>query len=137
MEKKESDYLELIKNLKIKNLRITSLNAWIAEDFSPPAEIRTKDKAELITGEGNGFKVLHLYQIRGKKEGEKEVKFKIDVTFEITYESNLQITPEEFEIFRKANLYLHTWPYLRELVQEVTLKMGLPPLILSPYLIKP
>lgn len=60
----------------------------------------------------------------------EEVLMAIECTFQLEYRSAFPFTDEFFQAFADAALLLQVVPYVREFVQAMTLRMGIPPLTL-------
>ncbi len=62
----------------------------------------------------------------------KQPIFQIVSVFLLEYQlaDGFRPTPEELKAFVSANGLFHCWPYWRELVQNTTTRMGLPPVTL-------
>ena len=56
-----------------------------------------------------------------------------ELTMEGVYQSSVPMTDSIFEVFQNTNLPLNLWPYLREMVHTVSMRMGLPSLVLPVY----
>ncbi|MFH1825042.1 MAG: hypothetical protein ABH873_07460 [Candidatus Firestonebacteria bacterium] len=134
--KEITKYKKFIETLTIQSLRILSLDVSVEENFHPPAVIIKEEKKRFEKIDNKTFKVYHEYNINGKKQKDEKIKLKIRVVYLITYHSEVSISEKFFSLLGNSSLYLHTWPYLRELVQEITTRMGLPPLILKPMFVK-
>ncbi len=129
-------YKNFIDGLKLLNIRILSSGTSVDEKFLPPANLELNQRKKYIKTEGNIFKVIHEYTLKGIKNGEANPGFKIKVKYQIIYKSDIPITDDIFKIFSQTNLLLHTWPYFRQFVHEMTNRMGLPPLVLDVLKIK-
>ena len=76
------------------------------------------------------FKIeFRLDQRKTKKEKPKNI-FKLEAIYEVDYEVQKPMDESVFEIFMTNNIPLNIHPYIRHLVQDSMLKVGLPPLIL-------
>jgi preprotein translocase subunit SecB len=79
--------------------------------------------------------VRSKFQTFAQKEEEtdlKKVPVRIQGEYELEYsiESFDQIKPENIKAFGSMNGIYNAWPYWREFVQSMTVRMGLPPLTL-------
>ena len=83
----------------------------------------------------NKLKVAHRYYIKARGPEQKDVALRINVTFCLTFQTKETIEKDFIDIFRKINLPLNSWPYLREFVQNMTQRMNIPPLTL-PFFLK-
>jgi len=70
-----------------------------------------------------------------EKQNEKEPSLHIEAVFVLVYKiANLEgLKDENFKAFAHANGVYNAWPYWREFVQNVTSRMGLPPLIIPVF----
>jgi preprotein translocase subunit SecB len=59
----------------------------------------------------------------------------VECTFEVSYQLRPDFTPtaEQVKAFKDGNAIFNCWPYCRQYVQDMILRMGYPPLIL-PFL---
>ncbi|TKJ41336.1 hypothetical protein CEE36_08450 [candidate division TA06 bacterium B3_TA06] len=129
-------YNELIKTLQLETVRLHTGKAAFVAKFPPsPGEdlpLSLERSAEYKPTE-KGFTVRHTYKL-GVVKGESGKHYaRIECSFIVEYRSEKPMTDELFEIFEKVNLPLNTWPYFREFVQNSTVRMGLPPLVLPVF----
>lgn len=70
--------------------------------------------------------------IRDESVNNPESSVRVNAEFSLTYSypTDLAPTSTELESFAETNAVLNAWPYLRELVQNVSSRMGLPPVTL-------
>lgn len=68
-------------------------------------------------------------------ESQEEGVTFLGVTFEIQYDMVSEERPSDEIISKLFNMHipLHVWPYVRELISSMTLRAGLPPLMLPLY----
>ncbi len=123
-------YNEFISGLNLIGIKLIYSKAEIKEDFSPPAQIYIDQKKSYKKLDDNRFIVKHEYKLTGKKKDSEE-GISIDVIYYITYKSKIPMTKKIFSVFSEISLPMHTWPYFRQFVHEMTVRMGLPPLILD------
>lgn len=124
-------YNKFIDGLNLLEIKLIYSEAKIEEDFFPPAEVETEEKKSYKTLKEGKFVVTHEYKLKGRENGKKEAGFYINVIYKVIYQSKTSITKKIFGVFSEISLPLHTWPYFRQFVQEMTSKMGLPPLTLG------
>lgn len=73
----------------------------------------------------------------------KDVLFQIECTIELKYimtldeeellSKDLESFRDELEIFAGKNVPINAWPYARELISNISTKMGFPPLIIPVF----
>jgi len=125
------EYENFIKNLSLKELKLTSVSASVQDDFSPPANLRIKDTPEYEEIGEKQILVSIKYHLEAIKQGAKSPGLIIDAHYTLLYTTEIPMTREFFEIFKQSSLRLQTWPYFRQIVHQITLEMHLPPLILD------
>ena len=122
-------YEKFINSLELKDLKLVELHVKLEEWFKPPAEIKIEEKARYEKEEEKEFRVFQEYRLQGLKDGKAGME--IDAVYLVSYASEVPIDDGIFKIFSTTGLLLHTWPYFRELVNSMTLRMHLPPLVLD------
>ncbi len=128
--KKSTDISDFIKGLTLKKFYISSIAASREENFNPPAKIKIENEKDFEETE-NGNIAMHVhYLLSAVEKTKKEPGFTISVTYILVYRSEAKITKTIFKKFSKS-LDVETWPYFRNLVNELTMRMGLPPLVLD------
>jgi len=135
-EETRQAYNELIANIQLRDIRLHTGRVSFAAKFpdTPGPELRfaMEDAAEYKIYDW-GFRARHRYDLTIKQGESEKVYVKISCTFVTDYRSEQPITDELFDIFKKVNLPLNTWPYFREFVQSSTVRIGLPPLVLPVF----
>jgi preprotein translocase subunit SecB len=122
--------------LNLKNIYL--LEAKIESDpttRSPKgAKLDHKYGSEIISEENNNFDVkCNFLIIANRKEVPDINLLKIEASFvlEYYYEDNLRLKHEDIVNFVKIYPLYMAWPYWRELVQNLTSRMGFPALTIS------
>ena len=130
------DYNDFVKQIEVDDLRIVSaqVNLLDYSYFPSSAEVKWRMRASYEKAEEQ-FSVSHRYNVTILDKETNEDKAKISVTFLVAYSSKTPINDDFFRIFKARNLPLNTWPYLREFVHNVTMRMGWPPFIAPTYVV--
>jgi len=134
MKKEKIDpkvYNEFILGLSLTSIKLLCSESKVEKNFNLPAKIKTTESKNFKNLEGGFFTVTHKYELQGTEEGKKKAGFHIKTIYELNYQSKHKMTKKIFEVFSEISLPLHTWPYFRQFVQEMTLRMALPPLTLN------
>lgn len=131
------EYSDFVKQIDIDDIRIISAQVNMLDYSYSPSSIRVKwrVKASYEKVDEGGFKVFNRYNVTLFDEETKENKAKISVTFLVIYSSKIPIDDELFNKFAIRNLPLNTWPYFREFVHNITVRMGWSPLIAPTYVV--
>ncbi len=128
-------YENFINGLTLKEIKIVSCSAEVKENFSTPANLKLTEHTKYVKKSGRFIAYIE-YKLEGIKKGEKKKGFEVKVEYKVSYDTEIPITNEIFKIFSQTSLRLHTWPYFREIVNEMTIRMGLPPLVLDVLKVK-
>lgn len=95
--------------------------------------------AELLEDEENNLLFFVLYHL-GIRETEPtaddnppDVLLLVEATFTLSYQlkSRDDILTDDLSVFAKINALHNVWPYWREFVQNITMRMGIPPVTLK------
>jgi len=130
-----AEYARLLKNIEINDIVLLELEAKrYPARVEKNMAFRIKHEPEFIKENGNEFDIMDLYTITAKS-GQKNI-FKIKIKWLLNFSSEVEVTEEFFNIYAERSLILNTYPYVREMVQSITSRMDVPPLIMSLYKIK-
>lgn len=126
------DYKRILEGLELISISMKDCKAFINTDLIQPPElsIQIEDKASFKLKDQGVVHIFHNYKIEAKKQGSKSKFLSIEVTFLVKILSKKEFTNDFFDIYKDVSLRLNTWPYLREFVNQITLRMNIPPLIL-------
>ncbi|MCA1035712.1 protein-export chaperone SecB [Bacillus infantis] len=132
MDLDSNKYQELINNIEIQNVKLKDLSVRSSYNNESQKNIEISAKHEVISFKRDGD--LLLVQTRFEIEGfsESQCVFSIGFILELVYYLENRFTFEEqyIDLFTKNNVPVNAWPYARELVSSITLRMGLSALIL-------
>lgn len=131
---KIKEYKAFVTQIEITDIRLVSAKIDLLDYsyFPSPAQVKWRATASYEKKEEE-FNVSHRYNLRILDEETSETKARISVTFCVTYSSKIPISDDLFEEFKMRNLPLNTWPYFREFVHSITMRMGWPPFIAPTY----
>ena len=127
------EYRKFINKLSLLRIELINVDFKRDESFELPAKVSTKDDSKYKTlDEKQGlYTVLNHHKLIATSKGKEKPGLKIDVTFKFTYQSSVPLTDEIFKVFSKQSLVVHSWPYFRQFVQDLSSRAGLPPLVLD------
>jgi len=126
-------YNEFIRGLELETLYLEKLKVeFLSPDTSNESglEIKLEDRKRKVIQADNKLKILHRYTITINHEGKDDIYFKFDCTFAVVYQTVCDMSAAIWEVFKSRNLYVVTWPYLRELFHNTLYRFNLPPLTL-------
>ena len=127
-----AEYKRDLKNIRLERLFFVEFNSKLNIDElseSDSISMDSKNSVQVLeNNEDNSFAIIDKYIFTGtsKKKQVLEISMKIMAVFE--YEKEL--SNDFFKKFENNVLKLITYPYVRQAVQDITQKMGLPPLVL-------
>ena len=124
-------YRQFIKGVELKDLKMVFTQASVKETFKPPANINIKVGAKYKKLKNQKIKILQKYMIECTRKGKNKPGFTVEIHYNILYSTKIPITDEIFQIFSQTSVRLHTWPYFRQFVHQMTMLMNLPPLVLD------
>jgi preprotein translocase subunit SecB len=125
------EYRNFIKGLTLNEIKMTFLKATVDKNFGPPADLFIKDKATFESSGDNTIEVSQKYTLEGTKKGAEKAGFTIEIHYLLKYTLKTPMKKAYFDIYKNSSLRLHTWPYFRQCVHQMTLNMHLPPLVLD------
>lgn len=125
------DYRAMLKQVQLEEIALEECSAKVRRDrLDKSVGIVVKDKISSELQGENIVRIEHSYELVASPGAKKDFALKIVCVFRLRYSSKVALTEDFLEIFRKRNVSLNTWPYLRELVQGITQRMNIPPLTL-------
>ncbi|MBE1556431.1 protein-export chaperone SecB [Sporosarcina limicola] len=137
MELNSKKYQDLINDIDIdeiilRNLAVNNPSELLQENI----QISTEHSISDYRREGDLFKVLTEFVVNGT--GSSQDIFSIHFTLEVVYKLDKQYNFENqyFDLFTQNNVPVNVWPFARELVSNLTMRMGLPPLLLPVLRVK-
>jgi preprotein translocase subunit SecB len=129
----------IIRAVQILDVRLIDLTAkTTVRSFADIGEaaIDTGRSVKVLRREPDNSFVVHVVMETKAVAGEKkETVFCARAGYEITYQLPQALNPAEDDLrdFAEINGVFNAWSYWRELVQSMTARMGLPPLVLPVF----
>lgn len=130
---------EVSKNLRIMNIHLAESNCRRDLSFKPKqahVDINIEIKAMNSTKDGL-LPFACRFLLTGTDTDQDKESFKLDITLVAVYskKSDYQPSKKEKEVFGLTNAVFNVWPYLREHVQSMMIKMNLTAFVLPPMTI--
>lgn len=124
-------YRALLGGVQIEEIGLTSCSAKFRRDkLGELLKISTKNSVRLLDRKERLFYLEHSYELVASSGPRKDFALKIECAYNLSYRADKELPEEFFQIFMKRNVPVNTWPYFREFVHNITIRMGLPPLTL-------
>ena len=129
------EYSNLLEKIEIEDIVLIELEAKrYPSNIENGMSFGVRHEPEFIKTEGNDFDIIDSYTITAKS-GKKNI-FRIRIKWLLNFTSEVEVNEEFFNIYAERSLILNTYPYVREIVQSITSKMDVPPLVMPLYKIK-
>ncbi len=128
-----AQYKEILSGLEIRQVYLASCKVDLnrkyldALDTSLKVDVTTKSSYENID---DRLDISTFYTLKafGKKKSESTIV--IQATYISCYTTSISITDDFFDIYKDLNIPLNIWPYFREFIQNMIVRMNCPPLTL-------
>ncbi len=118
-------------NVDLSEIRVFRLEASRGPMQKGPLEPQIHYESSGQRVAPNQLNVVCIYYFRVQCEGVEVVK--IDVGYLMMYELLGEVSEDDIKHFSAANGLYHSWPFLRQLLFDLTSKMGFPPLTLPVF----
>ena len=124
-------YRKILKGLKLENIYFMKGRFSLEkEELKPGSKVTIAEKASFEIKANNSVYIIHAYKLNVINIENKKRSVNIECSFHLKFLSEEEFPENFFEIFKKVNLPVHTWPFFREYVFNITAKMNIPPLTL-------
>lgn len=140
MKRDARAFSDLIRTVNIQSIRLLALNTQTAPTIPPfqsnDAQIRINWRHRVGEVEGTQF-IVHA-EIEASvvpSKDSKEAFFSLVAAYELVYavSSGFRASKTVLDAFAGTNGIFNVWPYWRELVQSVSVRMQLPPVLLPVF----
>ena len=138
MSKAVDGLRELIAEVEIEDVRL--VEAKVETKVRSPSNAgavdllvnRTAEISEHQEENGTFFVVATMRAQLVPEQAEEEPLVSIETRFELQYRlpKGFHVDPQTLTAFAETNGIYNAWPYWREFVQSMFVRMGLPPLVL-------
>lgn len=131
-------YREFLKGIEILNVRLDKLSVSRRGDLAGKGTVTVKCGSAVKDSPPGRLMVGFDTIVDGKtvpepgaSEKPKRI-FRISSSFVLTYAiPETGIPNEMLELFVERNVLVNVWPYVRELTHSLTMRMGIPPVVLD------
>jgi len=128
------EYRSILNGLELEELYFVKGKFSVnKDDLKPNSEIEIKDSASFKHEENNLVNITHIYKLNVLNQESKKTDLNIECTFFLQLSTSKKLTRKFFDIYKEINLPINTWPYFREFVNNITIRMNLPALTLPLY----
>lgn len=126
------EYRNILEALELDTLYLSELNTKFKEDFiSSNLRLGIEEKNTFVQ-EDSTLKVFYSFKLTASDETKTEPAIYIFVKYTVRYKilKEILITKEFIKVFSDITIGMLLWAYFRELVNNTTYRMGMPPLVL-------
>jgi preprotein translocase subunit SecB len=127
------EYFEMLKGVDLVDLYLAECAASVNKEkieLQRELSFSWKDDVSYEAGSPDLLRAKHHFELTAPGNSKKDFLVKISCTFVLRYSTQQELSEDFLEIFIERNVPLNTWPYFRELVQNMTQRMNIPPLTL-------
>ncbi|MEH7303220.1 protein-export chaperone SecB [Neobacillus drentensis] len=129
-------YNELIENISLESVQLFGLECKQFENSEPGlASVDVQLEMHTISREAENVIIPAEFKISAIVSETQAKVFEINFIYTLLYELPVDKTYDEeyLERFAKVNAPINIWPYARELVSNLTTRMGFPSLYIPLY----
>jgi hypothetical protein len=121
-------------NAEFREIRLLDCSATLAEGFEPAAgrlRLSLEFDSRVLEAPSGAARFAVRATVRGNPkdaDASQEVELlTVSCRYALEYTLRPSYTPsqEDLDAFKEGNAVFHCWPYFREMVQNVTMRMGL------------
>ena len=127
-------YADFVAGIDLQKIYVRGINAQLNEsvsvDKSQPMNVRLDQKAQFRIIEEGLYEIIQNWQLIAAAGDKRRPLLKLAFDFAVIIRSKKKLEQDIFEIYATNNLMLNTWPYVRELIHNITARMDLPPMTL-------
>ncbi len=125
-------YRDFLTHLDLDQIYIKSLTAVRHQNIKGKGTITIECGPKSHDIQENLLSVEFGTSISGKHYNTDEEVFSIEVTYEAVYTLEQEPSDSQFvKLFVNNNVFVHVWPFVRELANNLSYRMNLPPITLS------
>jgi len=127
----KSEYRKILSGLKLKDIYFLEGKFSLKrKELSPNLIVKISENASFEIISGTSVELIHNYKLGVTNKENRKKSINIECSICSVLLSKEKFSDEFFEIYKKINLPIHTWPFFREYVFNVTSRMNIPPLSL-------
>ena len=116
-----AQYNEFLDGLDLKGIKLVSGSMKLMRETPRDSRLRVETRSESThsSSEAGRIKVNHNYIVDVKTSDSEEPALVVTCEFALVYLTKAEMTDEIWHRFSETNLFLNTWPYMREFVHNM------------------
>ncbi|MCX8057524.1 MAG: hypothetical protein N3F03_07950 [Ignavibacteria bacterium] len=131
-------YQKILEGLELVSISLKDAKCYLNTDVKFPGElgvtISSDEKFKVISNDE--IQIVQKYSLDARKRNSKSRFLNVEATFLVKLKSKENFTEDFFNVYKEISLKLNTWPYFREFINNITLRMNIPPLTLPLFKVK-
>lgn len=133
------DYKKTLEGLELNSIILKEAKCYLNHEIKSPKElnisINSKEDFKIKEADEEVL-IFQKYTLDARQKNSKSRFIQIEVTFLVRLTSKEKFSEDFFNIYKEINLKLNTWPYFREFINNITMRMNVPPLTLPLFKVK-
>lgn len=139
--KKYSEFVRAVDIVDIYLLQFNGTKYWSKQSPPVAANVNVKFQPELQEAAAGGFKAKGSFVVTGAAIETKDAVFKLEFEIGLVYSApslneGFVQSPEGKQIldmFIQRNVPVNVWPYAREFISSMTVRMGFPAVVIGTF----
>ena len=122
-------YQSILKTIELNNISLYKISSLVEHKLLSENMVVSIEEDASYSYENKIMNVTNQYSLFAKNK-DNDVVFKIESTFLLNFSASVDIDDSFFDIYKQTSLPLNVWPYFRELVNNISSRMNIPPITL-------
>ena len=116
----KSEYRKVLSGLELKDIYFQAGKFSLKrKELLPESIIKISDNSSYEVNPDGSIELIHTYKLGVTNKENRKKSLNIECSICLTLLSKEKFSDEFFEVYKKINLPIHTWPFLREYLFNV------------------
>ena len=127
------DYRKILAGLELIDISLSRSESFFNKDLKitfSKLNVNISDNSNFTLSENGFVDIIQSYKLKAFDLESETIFLTVNATFNVRMKSTEPFTKDFFDIYKELTLQINTWPYFRELVQNMTSRMNISPLTL-------
>lgn len=126
---------KVARRAKLSDVVVTAVTAKRYGDLNGKIEPLLKDEYEVVGREESKLKILCRHSLEAASDDQQVAEIHVDINLIYDLTAGEPINDTDLAAFANANGAYNSWPFIREMFNCLTLRLGLPGFILPSLLL--
>ncbi|MGA8642464.1 hypothetical protein [Candidatus Binatus sp.] len=126
---------KVARRAKLTDIVVTAITAKRNGELSGKIEPQLSDRYEILAGEENKLKILCRHSLEAASADQPVAEIHVDLNLIYDLAAGDPINEADLVAFANANGAYNSWPFIREMFNCLTLRLGLPGFVLPSLLL--